>query len=78
MDLDEPADAYWPEDLSTNLVRGAHKKSCETVAEAVRFVMEGLSEPFRSVAYIATPDKHLGYSEIRAVYKSSEYKEFKD
>ena len=39
--------------------------------------MEGLSEPFRSVAYIATPDKHLGYGEILAAYKSSEYKEFK-
>ena len=77
MDLDEPADIYWPEDPSTNVVRGARKKSCETVAEAVRFVMEELSEPFRSVAYIAAPDKHLGYSEILAIYESAEYKEFK-
>ncbi len=50
MDLDEPADVYWPEDLSPNVVRGAHKKSCETIAEAVKFVMETLPEPFRAVA----------------------------
>ena len=45
MDLDEPADVYWPQDLSPNVVRGAQKKSCETIAEAVRFVMETLPEP---------------------------------
>ena len=39
MDLDEPADVYWPEDMSPNVVRGAHKKSCETIAEAVKFVV---------------------------------------
>jgi hypothetical protein len=27
MDLDEPADVYWPEDLSPNEARGAHTKS---------------------------------------------------
>ena len=43
--LDEPADICWPEALSPNVVRGAHKKSCETVAEAVRFVME-CNRPF--------------------------------
>jgi hypothetical protein len=64
MDLDEPADVYWPEDLSPNVVRGAHKKSCETVAEAVRYVMEMLPDPFREFAYIAAPNKHLEYREI--------------
>lgn len=39
MDLDEPDDVYWSEDVSPNVVRGAHKKSCETIAEAVKFVM---------------------------------------
>ena len=66
MDLDEPADVYWPEDMSPNVVRGAHKKSCETIAEAVKFVMETLPEPFRAVAYIAAADKHLRFDEIRA------------
>ena len=77
MDLDEPADVYWPEDLSPNVVRGAQKKSCETVAEAVRFVIETLPEPSRPVAYIAGPDKHLDYREILAIYESAEYKAFK-
>lgn len=77
MDLDEPADVYYPEDMSPNVVRGAHKKSCETVAEAVRFVMEELPEPLRSVAYIAAPDKHLDYREILAIYESDEYRDFK-
>jgi hypothetical protein len=76
MDLDEPADVYWSEDLSPNVARGAEKKSCETIAEAVRFVMETLPEPFRAVAYIAA-DKHLDFDEIRAIYESAEYKAFK-
>jgi hypothetical protein len=77
MDLDEPADVYWPEDMSPNVVRGAHKKSCETIAEAVKFVMETLPEPFRAVAYMAAADKHLRFDEIRAIYESAEYKAFK-
>jgi hypothetical protein len=77
MDLDEPADVYWPEDLSPNVVCGAHKKSCETVAEAVRYVMETLPDPFREFAYIAAPNKHLEYREILAIYESAEYKDFK-
>jgi hypothetical protein len=76
MDLDEPADVYWSEDLSPNVARGPKKKSCETIAEAVRFVMETLPEPFRAGAYIAA-DKHLGFDEIRAIYESDEYKAFK-
>jgi hypothetical protein len=78
MDLDEPADVYWPEDLSPNVVRGAHKKSCETVAEAVRFVMETLPEPFRLVAYIAAPSEHIDYPKIQAIYQSAEYNDFKE
>jgi hypothetical protein len=74
--LDAPADVYWPEDLSPNVVRGARMKSCETVAEAVRFVMETLPEPFRAVAYIVA-DKHLDSEKIRAIYESDEYKAFK-
>ena len=62
--------------MSPAVVRGAHRKSCETVAEAVRFVMETLPEPFRSVAYIAAPDKRLDYREILAIYESVEYKDF--
>jgi hypothetical protein len=77
MDLDEPADVYWPAGLSPNVVHGARKKSCETVAEAVRFVMETLPEPFRSVAYIAATDKHLDHREIMAIYESAEYKDFR-
>jgi hypothetical protein len=76
MDLDEPADVHWPEDMSPNAVRGAHKKSCETIAEAVKFVMETLPEPFRAVAYVAAADKHLRFDEIRAIYESAEYKAF--
>jgi hypothetical protein len=71
MDLDEPADVYWPEDMSPNVVRGAHKKSCETIAEAVRFVMETLPEPFRAIAYMAAADKHLRFEEIMAIYESA-------
>jgi hypothetical protein len=77
MDLDEPADVYYPEHLSTSVVSGANKKSCETVAEAVRFVMETLPDPFRSLAYIAAPDKHLDYREILVIYESAKYKDFK-
>ena len=77
MDLDEPADVHWPEHPSPNSVSGGDKKSCETVAEAVRFVMETLAEPLRPFAWIATPEKHLDYEEIRAIYQSDEYKEFK-
>ncbi len=59
MDLDEPADVYWTEEMSPNVVRGAEKKkSCETIAEAVRFVMETLPEPLRAGAYIGA-DKDL-------------------
>jgi hypothetical protein len=77
MDLDEPADVFYPEDMSPAVVRGAHKKSCETVAEAVRFVMETLSEPIQSLAYIAAPNEHLDYPQIQAIYESAEYKAFK-
>lgn len=77
MDLDEPADVYWPENLSSDVVRGAHKRSCETLAEAVKFIMETLPEGFRSVAYIAAADKHLRLDEIRALYDSADYKAFK-
>jgi hypothetical protein len=76
MDLDEPADVYWQEGLSPNVVPGAGKKSCETIAEAVRFVMETLPEPFRAGAYVAA-DKHLDFEEIQAIYESPEYKAFK-
>jgi hypothetical protein len=76
MDLDEPADVYWPQDLSPNVARGAEKKSCETIAEAVRFVMETLPESSRAGAYIAA-DRHLDFEEIRAIYESPEYKAFK-
>jgi hypothetical protein len=78
MDLDEPAEVHWPENLSSDIVRGAHKKSCETVAEAVCYVMETLSEPFRPSAYISVPGQHLDYRAILAIYESPEYKDFKD
>lgn len=77
MDLDEPADVHYPDDESPSVVRGAQKKSCETVAEAVRFVMEKLPEQFRPDAYIAAPNHRLGYPEITAIYESAEYKAFK-
>jgi hypothetical protein len=77
MDLDEPADVYWLEDLSPNVARAAEKKSCETIAEAVRFVMETLPEPHRTVAYIAAADRRLDLEEIRAIYESAEYQAFK-
>jgi hypothetical protein len=77
MDLDEPADVYWPEDLPPNVARGAGKKSCETIAEAVRFVMETLPEPHRAAAYIAAADRRLHLEEIRAIYESAEYQAFK-
>lgn len=76
MDLDEPADVHWPK--SPNSESGGEKKSCETVAEAVRFVMETLAEPVRPFAWITAPEKRLGYPEILAIYQSDEYKEFKD
>jgi hypothetical protein len=78
MDLDEPADVYWPEDLSPDVVGGGHKKSCETIAEAVRYVMEELPPSYQSVAYIAAPSGHLDYSKIQAIYESAEYNDFKD
>ena len=76
MDLDEPADVYWSEDLSPNVARGAKKKSCETIAEAVRFVMETLPEEVRPFAWIAA-DKYFDYAEIQAIYASDDYKRFK-
>ena len=76
MDLDEPADVYWPEDVPSNVVRGEHKTSCETLADAVRFVME-LPEALRSVAYIAAAGSHLDSEKIQAIYESAEYKAFK-
>lgn len=77
MDLDEPADVHWIADLTPNVVHGGEKRSCETVAEAVRFVMETLQEPSRSTAWIAAAEKHLDYAEIHAVYQSDEYRDFK-
>jgi ribosomal 50S subunit-associated protein YjgA (DUF615 family) len=77
MDLDEPADVYWSEDLSRNVTRGAEKKSCETIAEAVRFVMEMLPERRRAAAYIGAADRRLDFEEIRAIYESAEYQAFK-
>jgi hypothetical protein len=62
MDLDEPADVHWIADFTPNVVHGGEKRSCETVAEAVRFVMETLREPSRSTAWIAAPEKHLDYA----------------
>jgi hypothetical protein len=53
------------------------KQTCETVAEAVRFVMEALPETHRAVAYIAGADRHLDFEEIRAIYESAEYQAFK-
>jgi hypothetical protein len=77
MDLDEPADVHWPEHLSPKEVAGGNKKSCETIAEAVHFVMEELPQQFRPFAWIAAPEKHLDYEEIRAIYQSDEYTAFK-
>jgi hypothetical protein len=77
MDLDEPADVYWTEETSPTIAGGAEKKkSCETIAEAVRFVMETLPEPLRAGAYIGA-DKDLDLDEIRAIYDSPEYAAFK-
>ena len=77
MDLDEPADVYWTEETSPTIAGGAEKKkSCETIAEAVRFVMETLPEPLRAGAYIGA-DKDLDLDEIRAIYESPEYAAFK-
>ena len=75
MDLDEPADVHWTDDLSPGGA-GAKKKSCETIAEAVRFVMETLPENQRGAAYIAA-DRHLHIEDIRAIYASPEYQAFK-
>lgn len=77
MDLDEPADVCWPEHLSPNAVSGGEKKSCETIAEAVRFVMETLPEAFRPFAWIAALERHFDYAEIQAIYASDDYKKFK-
>jgi capsular polysaccharide biosynthesis protein len=77
MDLDEPADVHWPDDMAPNAVRGAHTRSFETIAEAVRFVMETLPETFRTSAYIAATDKRLGYPEVQAIYQSDQYRDFK-
>jgi hypothetical protein len=76
MDLDEPADVHWSEAAPSTVVDASNKKSCETVAEAVRFVMETLAEPFRPSAWIASSEKHLGYPEIQTIYESAEYKAF--
>jgi hypothetical protein len=76
MDLDEPADVYWPDHLSPKAVSRGEKKSCETIAEAVRFVMETLPEEVRPFAWIAA-DKHFDYAEIQAIYASDDYKRFK-
>jgi hypothetical protein len=77
MDLDEPADVYWTEEMSPTTAGGAEKKkSCETIAEAVRFVMETLPAPLRAGAYIGA-DKDLDLEEIRAIYESPEYAAFK-
>ena len=51
-------------------------KSCETIAEAVMFVMETLPESFCAVAYMAASNKHLRLEEIRAIYESAKYKAF--
>jgi hypothetical protein len=77
MDLDEPADVHWPEHLSPNDVSGGQKKSCETVAEAVRFVMETLPAASRPFAWIAAFERYLDYEEIQAIYQSDVYKVFK-
>ena len=77
MDLDEPADVHWIADFTPNVVHGGEKRSCETVAEAVRFVMETLQEPSRSTAWIAAPEKHLDYAEVQAIYLSDQYRDFK-
>ena len=79
MDLDETADVHWSEDLPPNLVQhGDTKRSCETIAEAVSFVMETLAEQLRPSAWIAAADKRLSYPEIQTIYQSDEYKAFKD
>ena len=76
MDLDEPADVYrrrtcFPTSSVAPII------TCETIAEAVKFVMETLPEPFRAVAYMAAADKHFRFDEIRAISQSSEYRAFK-
>jgi hypothetical protein len=44
MDLDEPADVRYRQDLSPDVEGGEGKKPFETIVEAVRFVMETLAE----------------------------------
>ena len=78
MDLDEPADVHWTANSTPNVLNGGEKKSCETIAEAVRFVMETLQEPSRSTALIAAVERRFGYPEIKGIYDSEEYKAFKD
>jgi hypothetical protein len=77
MDLDEPADVHFPGAAPSTGAAGSEKKSFETVAEAVRFVMETLPEPIRVAASLVAPEEHLGYPKIQAIYESDEYREFK-
>jgi hypothetical protein len=77
MDLDEPADVHYRQDLTSDVERGKETKPFETIIEAVRFVMETLAEPLRPSAYIVTPEKRLEQEDIRAIYESAEYKAFK-
>ena len=77
MDLDEPADVYWTEEMSPNVVRcAAEEKLCETIAEAVRFVHGNPACAAPGGADIGA-DKDLDLEEIRAIYESPEYAAFK-
>jgi hypothetical protein len=60
--LDQPADVFW-------IVGGGQRQSFASVTDAVRFVMEELSEPHRVSAWITTADRSITSEQIVQLYE---------
>jgi hypothetical protein len=75
MNLDRPATAHWMETVSEK--PSGMSTPFESVANAVRFVMEDLLLPYRESAFIETLDgaDRYGIEEIAKIYASDDFKD---
>jgi hypothetical protein len=60
--LDQPADAFW-------IQGGVHRRSFDSVTDAVRFVLDDLTEPQRASAWIKFENSSLALEQIEQLYK---------
>jgi hypothetical protein len=60
--LDQPAEAFW-------IAGDPHRRSFDSVLDAVRFVLDDLAEPHRAAAWIKFENRLLALEQIEQLYK---------